>query len=258
MVRGLYTAWTGMYNEQKRLDVIANNLANSATAGYKKEGVTSQSFDDVLTIKIRDESEEWKKRYIGDMSLGVKIGEVYTEYDQGSLRDTGGTYDLAIDGKGFFKVNVTDMAGITHTRYTRAGQFHITQDGYITDVNGNHLQSDAGDLKVSTDTASVAIDESGNVYEDGVVTDTITLTDFEDYDYLKKFGETYYEPVRGAEEKEAAGVIRQGYIEQSNVNVVNEMVNMITITRAYEAGQKVIKSMDNTLELAVTSVGKVQ
>lgn len=258
MVRGLYTAWTGMHNEQKRLDVIANNLANSATAGYKKEGVTSQSFDDVLTLKIRDESENWKRKYIGDMSLGVKIGEVYTDYDQGAVRETGGTYELAIDGKGFFTVNVTDRNGIDHTRYTRAGQFHITQDGYITDINGNHLQSESGDLRVSTDAASVVIDEAGFVYEDGVNTDKLLITDFEDYNYLKKFGDTYYEPVRGAAEKEASGLVRQGYLEQSNVNVVKEMVDMITITRAYEAGQKVINAMDTTLEQAVTSIGRVQ
>ena len=80
MVRGLYTAWTGMANEQKRLDVISNNLANSATVGYKKEGVTSQSFDEQLTIKIKDRSEPITgDRIIGSMSLGVKIGEVYTD-----------------------------------------------------------------------------------------------------------------------------------------------------------------------------------
>ena len=77
MVRGLYTAWTGLYNEQKRLDVIANNIANAATTGYKQEGVTSQSFDDMLTIKIRDFSEGKQDRIIGSMSLGVKVGEVY-------------------------------------------------------------------------------------------------------------------------------------------------------------------------------------
>ncbi len=258
MVRGLYTAWTGMYNEQKRLDVISNNLANSATAGFKKEGVTSQSFDEHMTIKIRDESEGWKKRHIGNMSLGVKIGEVYTDYTQSANRETGGTYDMAIDGKGFFTVNVTDTNGETHTRYTRAGQFHITHDGYVVDVNGNHVQSESGDLQIDTDTRQVVINEMGYVYEDGVETDRVLIKDFENYDYLKKYAETYYEPVAGYTEIEATGAIRQGFIEQSNVNVVSEMVNMITITRAYEAGQKVIKAMDNTLELAVGSLGRVQ
>ncbi len=257
MLRSLYTGWTGMYTEQKRLDVISNNMANATTVGYKKEGVTNQSFDESLTIKIRDKSANWQQEKIGHMPLGVKIGEVYTDYSQGSIRQTDTTYDLALDGPGFFVVNVMDRTGATHESLTRAGSFHITRDGYIVDVDGNHLQSQAGDLQVSVDAGEVVIDEFGNVIEDGEIVDQLLLKDYEDYDYLKKFGDTYYREVNGATEKEAAGLVRQGYTEQSNVNVVNEMVSLINITRAYEANQKVIKSVDNVMELAVSSVGKV-
>jgi len=258
MVRGLYTGWTGMFNEQKRLDVISNNLANSSTVGYKKEGVTSQSFDDVYTIKIRDETVNNRDEYIGNMSLGVKIGEVYTDYEQGAFRETGNTYDLAIEGKGFFTIEYTDKNGDVSTRYTRAGQFHMTQEGYVVNSDGHHLLNESGDwLQVSVDAADVYIDEYGNIYEDNEAVDKITLVDFEDYDYLKKFADTMYMPVEGAEQIEAAGIVRQGFMEQSNVNVVTEMVQMINITRAYEANQKVIKAMDSTLDMSVNSVGKV-
>ncbi len=258
MVRGLYSAWTGMVNEQKRLDVIANNLANSATVGYKKEGVTSQSFDEQLTIKIRDASEDWRPKEIGNMSLGVKIGEIYTDYTQGSLRPTGNTYDLAIDGAGFFAIQYVNGAGETSTQYTRAGQFTLDQEGYVVDVDGNHLLAQGGPLQVPVDAVDVVMDINGNVFADNEYIDTIVMADFEDYDYLKKFGETRCFPVNGAELIEAAGMLRQGYTEQSNVNVVSEMVNMITITRAYEAGQKVIQSVDSTLEQAANSIGRVQ
>ena len=237
-----------MVTEQKRLDVIANNLANSATVGYKKEGVTSQSFDEHLAVKIRDASVDWRKEKIGTLSLGVKIGEVYTDYKDGSLRETGNTFDFAIDGDGFFAVSYTNKDGVTSTQYTRAGQFTVTNEGYVVDPDGNHLMANAGEVRV---------DLSGGVYADGQYIDTITLTDFEDYDYLKKFGETRCFPVNGAREKEASGMIRQYYTEQSNVNVVSEMVNMITITRAYEAGQKVIQTIDGTLEQAANSIGRV-
>lgn len=113
MVRGLYTAYTGMSNEQKRLDIISNNLANAATAGYKSEGVTNQSFDNLLTIKINDSSEFGLNRDIGSMSLGVKLGEVYTDYSQGAFRETGNTFDLAIEGDGFFAINVKNESGET-------------------------------------------------------------------------------------------------------------------------------------------------
>ncbi len=255
MVRGLYTAWTGLYNEQKRLDVIANNIANSATTGYKQEGVTSQSFDDMLAIKVRDYSVK-QSEVIGTMPLGVKIGEVFTNYGQGSVRVTGNTYDLAIDGSGFFKMRVTDTLGNDHIRYTRAGNFTITREGYVTDADGNRLQSEAGDLIVPVD-AEIVFDKDGTVYANGEAIDKITITDFEDYNYLKKFADTMYEPVEGATELESTGAILQGCLEQSNVNVVKEMTQMIAITRAYEANQKIVQTMDSTLDQAVNSVGRV-
>ena len=255
MVRGLYTAWTGLYNEQKRLEVIANNIANSATTGYKQEGVTSQSFDDMLAIKVRDYSDN-KDRYIGNMSLGVKIGEVYTNYDQGSLRVTDNTFDLALNGQGFFTMRVTDLAGNDHIRYTRAGNFTITKDGYITDADGNRLQSEAGDLIVPTD-AEIVIDKNGFVYANEEKIDRLTIKDFEDYNYLKKYADTMYEPVDGAVEIEATASVVQGCLEQSNINVVREMTQMIAITRSYEANQKIVQAMDKTLDQAVNSVGRV-
>lgn len=257
MVRGLYTAWTGMATEQKRLDVISNNLANSATVGFKKEGVTTQSFDEQLAIKIKDKSEPGVERKIGNMSLGVKIGEVYTDYNGGSLRETENTFDMAIDGEGFFQVSVTDKAGEEHLRYTRAGSFHMTKDGEVVDSDGNHLQGASGNIEVPTDAGEIVVDVDGSIYADGELVDKINLYDFEDKNYLKKYGEVFYEPVEGAVEAPATGLIRQGYTEQSNVNVVSEMVNMIAITRAYEANQKVIQSVDQTLDQAVNSVGRV-
>ncbi len=255
MVRGLYTAWTGLYNEQKRLDVIANNIANSATTGYKQEGVTSQSFDEMLAIKVRDYSVR-NDEIIGTMPLGVKVGEVFTNYGQGSVRITGNTYDLALDGPGFFKMRVVDNAGNEHIRYTRAGNFTITQEGYITDADGNRLQSEAGDLIVPTD-AEIVFDKDGTVYANGEMIDRITVTDFEDYNYLKKYADTMYEPVEGATELAATGSVLQGCLEQSNVNVVKEMTQMIAITRAYEANQKIVQTMDKSLDQAVNNVGRV-
>lgn len=257
MVRGLYTAYTGMANEQKRLDIIANNLANSATVGYKEENVTNQSFDNVLAIKIKDESEAYNNRPIGRMTPGVKIGEVYTNFNQGSLRQTSNPYNLALEGKGFFNMSVTDRAGNNNTLYTRNGSFTMTKDGHIVDEDGNHLLGESGELMLPTDAVDIMIDSSGAIYADGVYVDSILITDFEDYNYLTKAGDTMYGLAEGAIELPSTALVRQGFTEQSNVNVVSEMVEMITITRAYEANQKVITSVDRTLDLAVNSVGKV-
>lgn len=257
MLRGLYTAWTGMVNEQKRLDVVSHNMANSNTVGYKDERVTSQAFDQVLGIKIRDGSQAYHNQAIGQLSLGVKIGEVYTDYSQGSIRQTGNNFDIALSGSGFFTVNVTDANGEVHTRYTRNGQFMLTKDGLLVDADGNAVQGEGGDITIDPSASNVAISRDGRITVDGEVVDTLKIVDFEDYDYLEKYGNTMYMPVDGATMKEATAETIQGYTEQSNVNVVKEMVDMITITRAYEANQKVIQSYDTMLDRAVNQVGKL-
>jgi len=257
MVKGLFTSYTGMANEQKRLDIIANNLANAATVGYKEENVVSQSFDSMLTLKVKDASEAFNNRPIGNMSLGVKLGEVYTNFQQGSLRQTSNTYDLALDGKGFFTLKVVDKAGNESLQYTRNGSFTMTKDGYIVDGDGNRLMGDAGEIIVPPEAGNVVIDATGAIYADGAYIDTLQIADFEDYKYLIKAGDTRYKALDGASLTVSNAKVNQGYTEQSNVNVVSEMVEMISITRAYEANQKAIKSIDQTLELAANSVGKV-
>lgn len=257
MLRGLYTGWTGMVNEQKRLDVISNNMANADTVGYKDDRVTSQAFDQVLAIKVRDGSQAYHNEAIGHLSLGVKIGEVYTDYSQGSVRQTGGQLDVAISGTGFFTVNVTDGNGAAQTRYTRNGQFTLTKEGLLVDMDGNPIQGESGDIYINTDAKTISISPQGVITADGQYVDKLKIVDFENYDYLKKHGDTMYEAVDGAAEKEANAELLQGYTEQSNVNVVKEMVDMITITRAYEANQKVIRSYDSMLNQAVNNVGKV-
>lgn len=257
MTRGLYTAYTGMYNEQKRLDIISNNLANSATIGYKEEQVTSQAFREMLTYKIKDRSNGFVDEPIGSMSLGVKIGETYTNWDQGSIRQTENTYDVAIQGKGFFTVRVTNANGEDKIYYTRNGAFNCTQDGYIVDNDGNHIQGSSGDLQVPMDAAKIVIDQDGAVYADDVYVDTILITDFEDYDYLKQYGDNFWEAVDGAVTRDGIYTLEQGYTEQSNVNVIDQMVDMITITRAYEAGQKMIQTQDSLMSHSVNDIGKV-
>ncbi|MCR4605507.1 MAG: flagellar hook-basal body protein [Eubacterium sp.] len=258
MLRGLYTAWTGMVNEQKRMDVLSNNMANATTVGFKLDKSTSQAFDQVLGIKIRDGSEAYHNQAIGHLSLGVKIGETYTDHAQGSIRGTGGTYDCALSGSGFFTIKVTTASGEEKTRYTRDGRFTLTKEGKLVDADGNAVQGKSGDIYIPTDSKSVTISPQGLITADGETIDSLQITDFEDYRYLKKFGNTMFEPVEGANSFDASAQVIQGYTEQSNVNVVKEMVDMITVTRAYEANQKVIRSYDTMIQSAANDIGRVQ
>lgn len=257
MVKGLYSAYTGMLSEQKRLDVVSNNIANAATVGYKKDGVTNQSFGEVLAVKSKDAATGYAAQRIGGMSLGTKIGEVYVDYKQGSLQETGNSFDLAISGSGFFQVAVTAADGTETTKYTRDGSFKVNSEGYVVDNEGNHLLGENGYVQVETTAGEIAIDDTGAIYCDGTLTDTIKLTDFEEYDYLKKYGNNMWQAVDGAVEKDAAGGIMQGYLEQSNVQSIDEMVNMITITRAFESNQKVMNTIDQMLDKTVNQVGSI-
>lgn len=259
MLKGLYIAYTGMINEQHRLDTMTNNLANASTVGYKKEGATSQSFDEVLTVKIKDAStgDERLVQRLGRNNPGVKIGENYTDYTQGSFRVTGNTYDLALAGEGFFAIEFTNKSGETSTMYTRAGQFTLNREGYLVNEDGDYVL-DEQSRRIQLDPLQEAtISDDGTITQGGNQVARIQVIDFEDYNYLEKYGESYYRPVEGARTTQANAEVKSGYLEMSNVQVVSEMVNLISITRAYESNQKIIQTYDSSLEIAVTQLGRV-
>ena len=259
MLKGLYTAYTGMINEQHRMDTMTNNLANASTVGFKKEGATSQSFDDILTVKIKDQSVGLHNvQRIGTHNPGVKIGENYTDYTQGSFRVTDNTYDLALGGEGFFAIEYTNKAGETSTMYTRAGQFTLNRDGYLVNENGDYVLGTQNQRIRLNTLQDSEISSNGTITQNGVEVARIQVTDFEDYNYLEKFGETYYRPVEGARTVQTGATVNSGYLEMSNVQVVSEMVNLIAITRAYESNQKIIQTYDDTLDVAVNQLGRVQ
>lgn len=262
MLRGLYTAYTGMVNQQKRLETMTNNLANTDTTGYKKEAATNQSFSDVLSYRLKDLSDPGYVNPVGVMNLGVKIGENYTDWSQGSFRNTANPYDLAISGNGFFTIEYTNKSGETSELYTRDGNFTVNVDGYIVNDNGDYVlgRDSSGNLgRIQIDpTHESTIDMLGNIFQNDELIATIQITDFSDYNYLSKYGENYYTTFEGAEQIDAEGYqVYSGYLEQSNVSTVEEMVNMITIQRNYEANQKVITTYDRSLDKVVNDIGKV-
>lgn len=258
MLKGLYTAYTGMINEQHRMDTMTNNLANVSTVGFKKEGATSQSFDSILAVKLKDTSiGKNLVQHIGRNQPGVKIGENYTDFTQGSFRITDNTYDLALAGEGFFAIEFTNKAGETSTMYTRAGQFTLNREGYLVTEDGDYVL-DVQNRRIQVDpTQDAQIGDDGTIIQNERAVATIQVADFEDYNYLEKYGETYYRPVEGARLTEGAAEVKSGYLEMANVLVVSEMVNLIAITRQYESNQKIIQTYDSTLETAVTQLGRV-
>ena len=266
MIKGLYTAHTGMVNEMKRLDVLTNNLANADTTAYKKEGTTSRTFADELAIKIKDTSHYGLPQTLGEISLVTHLGQVYTDYSTGSFEVTDNETDFALEGEGFFAVAFTDKGGNTSVKLTRDGNFVVDNDGYLRTKDGDYVLNATGALSMSSDPANYvrvnqlqpfAVDQQGYIYQNEQLVGTLGVVDVENYDYLEKYGENMYNLVEGGTITASEARVQQGMLESSNVNVVDEMVNMIAIQRAYDAGQKVIRSVDETLATTV-NLGKVQ
>ena len=291
MLKGLYTAYTGMINEQHRMDVMTNNLANADTNGFKKEGTTSQAFDSMLAYKIKDLSEarnlpklistskaidtyelnneanpnyaENRVRRVG-MNMGVKIGENYVDYSEGPLKVTGNTFDFALTDSGFFMVEYTNKAGNTSVKYTRDGNFTMDAQGYLRTQDGDYvLDPDRRRIRLDPNEKEIGTNTAGDIFQAGNYTATIGVVDFEDYDRLERFGENYFQ-IKDADDAEARRLeipsdtmIRPGYLETSNMSIVTEMVNMIAIQRQYESNQRVITTFDESLDIAVNRIGKI-
>lgn len=248
------------------MDVMTNNLANASTTGYKKEGTVNQAFDDQLAIKIKDMSETVPARRLGDVNLGVKVGETYRDFRQGSFTVTDNPYDLALEGDGFFAIEFTNKNGETSVKYTRDGSFTVDQNGYLMTKDGdyvlnangamNSVGGEANYIRVNPN-QDVRIESNGAVFQNDVQVAQIGVVDFENYNYLEKYGENLYDVVQGGQIVAANARVEQGCLEMSNVNIVTEMVEMITITRAYEANQKIVTTIDGTLDKAVNTVGQV-
>lgn len=256
MIRGLYTAATGMNVQTKKLDVISNDLANVNTTGYKKDTAIIASFPQVLARRIDDiENHIPHNGPIGNMSLGAKIDEVYTHFVQGSVIKTDGMVDVAIQGEGFFAVQTPN--GVL---YTRDGSFSVNAQGQVVTKEGYYVLSGGGTpIELGEDFLSngggVVIKENGEIYRGEEWVDTLALLRFEDSRTLTKVNDNLYQ-------SEAQGIpflgsVIQGYLEASTVNPVTAMVDMITVARAYEANQKVIQTHDGLLSKAVNEVGRV-
>ena len=255
MIRSLWTAATGMAAQQLNMDVIAHNLSNANTTGYKE---SRANFEDLMYQNIVPPGAQTStdaKLPVGiQVGMGTKTVSVQKNFTQGNFVETGNKLDLAIEGKGFFKV----MRG-TDEVYTRAGSFTLDQEGFVCDSEGNRLQpeisipTEATSISVDAGGTLTAMDQAGNV----LASETLNLTDFPNPAGLSSVGKNYFVPTEASGEavdgepgKDGIGSLLQGFLENANVNVVEEMVNMIVGQRAYEANSKVIKASDEMLQIA--------
>ncbi|MBR6153620.1 MAG: flagellar basal-body rod protein FlgF [Treponema sp.] len=255
MIRGWYIGASGMNAQQNRLDAISNNLANVDTTGFKKDIPVSKSFSELL-IRRTVADGVYKTSLgsndvapiIGTIGLGVETNELYTDFDQGSFKSTETNTDLALGGKGFFVVDTPDGE-----RFTRNGNFLLGKEGILLTKDGYPVMGENGPIKVEDDKFFVNQDGMVINKENNEIADRLKIVRFENERYLKKQGTSMWNTneIAGeyhiAEGNERPKVL-QGYTETSNVNVVNEMVQMIEVNRAYEANQKTIQTEDDMMD----------
>lgn len=250
MIRGLYISASGMMAEMVRQDVASNNLANLSTSGYKRDISVTSSFKDVLVMRVNDQKKNEFSPVVGKLGTGAVIQESATIHAQGILKESANPYDLAIQGDGFFVVQ--NERGVFHTRN---GNFTVDSSGYLVTSDGsNVLLGQAGPIYVGNP-MTFSVDDQGNVEADGVVVGTLRLETVADKTTLKKVGDSLLTGGQGTQGIE--GRVKQRFSEGSNVNAIEEMVNMITILRAYEANQKIISGHDQTLAQAI-EIGRIR
>ncbi|BBD07914.1 flagellar basal-body rod protein FlgF [Desulfovibrio ferrophilus] len=260
MQQSMYTAMFGAMTQEHRLNIIANNLANVNTTGYKRD---RQAFKDVFEHYAHDDIREPMMHLRSkplfpapDYYAKPRIAVSKIEFTQGSLKQTNNELDVAVSGDGFFKVR----SGDGKDYYTRNGAFSMTAEGQLVDGVGNAVLGEGGPIELPPNTR-ISIDGLGNISADGDVIDTLQFVDIVDLEGLQKFGNSYYEPVAegsAVERPVENGTIAQGYLEAPNVEVVTEMVNMIETQRAFEAYQKVISTTGETDTKAIMKVGSNQ
>ncbi|MCD6419624.1 MAG: flagellar basal-body rod protein FlgF [Synergistetes bacterium] len=258
MIKGLYIATSGMLVNSAEIDVRSNNIANVDTVGYRKENVNVRSFPEVLIERYNDKKEfppfSKDREIIGSMVLSAVVNGTYLDKSDGPIHHTGNRFDLALQGKGFFVVQ--DSEGNEY--YTRAGNFTLDQDGQLVTHQGYVVLGAGGPISVPSG-AKFTVDNSGNVFIDGTQVDRLRIVDFKTPTYLKRVGDNLYKMTKDSGEPvDAEGyVVKQGYIEGSNVNIVYEMVNMIKAYRQFEAGQRVVLTNDETLREAISNIPRM-
>ena len=247
MIKGLQTAEAAMRPKLLRMDVIANNLANVSTTGFK---------GDRLFVQMLNDSAAGKSTGGGDLDA-VKVTEG-VDFSEGSFRQTGNPLDVAIQGSGFFAV---DTPG--GTRYTRSGSFRLSPDGSLVNAAGYPVQGTGGAVRIPNiekiQQATVSIAETGEVLVDKEMVGRIRVVDFADTSSLSKESATLFAAAPGAvmtESTSSSSAVKQGFLEESNVNGLEEMIAMTELQRSFDTDQKVLQAMDSSIEKSL-EVGKV-
>ncbi|MBE6065287.1 flagellar basal-body rod protein FlgG [Clostridium cochlearium] len=260
MIRGLYTAVSGMITEEAKQNVITNNLANVTTPGFKSDNLSVKQFDEVLLYNYdKKRGNKNVRQDLGGLSMGSKIDEVNTYFQQGMIEKTERNTDFAIQGRGFFVIERQGQGG-NERLYTRNGHFYVNNRGFLVNDSGDNVigrNNATGAIEpIRLNTENFTLTKEGNILVNGNTAYTVQVADFQNYGDLRKVGQDAYTGNNPIDSTDY--IVKQGNLEKSNVNTVREMIEMMTVMRTFETSQKVIQSIDETLGKAVNELGSVR
>lgn len=245
MNTGMYTALSGNVTSQQRLEALTNNLANVNTAGYKKDRVAFESF----LANVKNPSQG-----VGTPTDQAALSSVklVTDFSEGPIRHSGNSLDVALEGEGFFVVNTPQGRG-----YTRQGNFHLDSTGKMVTAEGYPVLGSGGPITIKG--GAVEIDSSGGVAVGGNKVATLTMVDFPKPYPLTKAGSSVFTlDGSGAGEQPPKNLkVRQGFLEESNVNAIQEMAQLIDTSRYYDSCVKAVQTYDSLMAKAANELGKV-
>lgn len=251
MLRGLYTLTSGMLTQERKLDTIGNNMANTSTPGFKKDTMTSITFRDQLVQRVGTGAPA----DLGQTSLILAPDETVTNFDQGSFDPTDRPLDFALEGKGFFEIQRPDGT----MAYTRNGSFTLDDQGYLSFPQGGRVMGTDGPLALLTD--RIKVDAEGRITDERTKAPLgqLRIADFNDYGALVKTGEGMFQ--NGDQQNLTAGAagarVLQKNLEESNVVGMNEMVAMMTDQRSLQSSSQILKIYDQILGKATSELGRV-
>jgi flagellar basal-body rod protein FlgG len=261
MLRGLYTSALGMTTQMQRMDVVSNNLANVNTTAFKRDSVAAHAFSDRLAHRVDDPAVQGVLRLfsarppIGLTASGVFIDEVFTDFSSGGLRSTEAPLDVALVGPGFFAVTVTNTDGSTQEKFSRNGAFTLAADGTLLTLNGSRVQNQGG-ANIVIPNGAITIDASGRVFSNDEYVDTIRVINVGNPESLRKTRGNYYTVTPETVMVAFTGQVQQGFLENSNVSAVREMVELVALSRAYEANSRMVQIHDESLGRAVNEIAR--
>lgn len=249
MLRGLYTGASGMLAAQTQSEIIADNVANIRTPGYKGEEASNKAFPSMLLDRTSIVGGVPENTPIGSMGAGVVVDQITRMNVQGALQTTDLSTDLAVTSNGYFAVQTPNGE-----RYTRNGHFQLNSEGMLQTVDGFSVLGENGPIGPLT--KDFTVDTNGTIMDQGQVMSQLRIVEIPTGALLRE-GQSLYVSNQPVQAVAGNAGIKQGAIEGSNVDMSGQMVKMITVMRAYEANQKVIQTQDATLDKAVNEIGKI-